>query len=307
MNLRLRPALLLASLATLVGAPCSRALTEAEAATGRALVKQYADTVISLEVVTTLKVTVGDRAQPPRENKVEVNATVISPTGLSVTILSTIDPRGAMEAMAASRGPGGPKVEIGETEFKDVKLRLANNTEVPAVIVLKDPDLNLVFIAPLVDSTAPARTFPFVSLERAATAEVLGNYFFVTRAPKSLQRVPLVRTATINGIVEKPRRLYLVNDLALGVPVVDASGQVLGLGGVYLENGRPTSPLVLSTADVQELAAQAAAVKPEEKEKEESAQAAAPSPTPTPKAAAVPPATPAPAANPGVPRAPAKP
>ena len=61
---------------------------DAEAATGRALVKQYADSIIEVEVVATLKVTVGDHAQPPRENKIQVNGTVLAPGGLTVTVLS---------------------------------------------------------------------------------------------------------------------------------------------------------------------------------------------------------------------------
>ena len=256
----------LAFLAAVAAVPRASAVTDAEAATGRSLSKQYADSIVAVEVVATIKVTVGDHAQPPRENKVEENGTVISSTGLTVTVLSAIDPHGAMEAYINARGMGAQKVEIGETEFKDVKLRLANNTEVPAVIVLKDPDLNLVFIAPLPDATTPPRTFPFVSLDKAATGEVLANYFIVNRAPKSLQRVPLVRPTTIIGIVERPRRMFLMSEQAPGVPVFDPAGLVLGISTPYLENGRPGREIVLTASDVAELAVQAAAIKPEDKE-----------------------------------------
>ena len=258
--------LVLATLGLTVPAARLVAMTEADAATGRALAKRYADSVVSVDLVATTKMTVGDRALPPRENRIDVNGTVISPTGLTVTVLSLVDPRGMMEAMRAAQGMGGQRIEVGETEFKDVKLRLANNTEVPSVIVLKDPDLNLIFIAPLVDATAKPRTFSCVALDKSAAAEVLGNYFFVTRAHKSLQRVPIVRDTTVVGIVEKPRRMFLMSDQALGIPVFDPSGLVLGIATQYLENGRPTNLVVLSASDIAELAAQAAAVKPEEKE-----------------------------------------
>jgi hypothetical protein len=264
MNLRIRHAGILAALSCALSATRTLAITDAEAASGRALAKQFADTIVSVDVVATIRVTVGDHAQPPRENKIEENGTVISPTGLTVTVLSTIDPRAPMEAMIAARGMGQQKIEIGETEFKDVKLRLANNTEIPAVIVLKDPDLNLAFIAPVSDAANPQRKFPCISLEKAVTGEVLGSYYYVTRAPKSLQRVPIVRTTTIVGIVEKPRRLYLMSDQALGVPILDPKGLVLGISTQYLENGRPSSHVVLTAADVAELATQAAAVKPDD-------------------------------------------
>jgi len=227
----------------------------------------------------TIRMTVGDRAMPPRENKVDVNGTVISDSGLTVAALSTIDPRGSMEAMRAQQAAGGQKVEIGETEFKDVKLRLANGSEVPSVIVLKDPDLNLIFIAPLPSGSNPPRTFPKVALDKAATATVMGNYYIVNRASKNLQRVPVVHMTTVVGIIEKPRRMFLVSDQAVGVPVFDASGLALGVLTQYLDNGRPIALVVLTSADVADLAKQAAAIKPEEKvEKAETPQDVQPTP-----------------------------
>jgi hypothetical protein len=259
----------MAMIASLLPASPLLGVTSKEAASGRDLVKQYADTVVSVELVVTVRLTVGDRALPPRESKVEVNGTVISPTGLTVTVLSLVDPRGSLEAMRAAQGAGASKIEIGESEFKDVKLRLANNAEVPADVVLKDPDLNLIFIAPVVDPAAPARKFTNVRLDKPATAEVLGNYYLISRGPKSLQRVPIVRMTTVLGIVEKPRMMFLLSEQALGIPIFDSSGLVLGIATQYLENGRPSSPIVLSAADVAELAAQAAAAKPVKPDAEE--------------------------------------
>ncbi len=273
--------------ALLSSVPAPRILaSEPDATNGRALVKQYADSIVSVEVVATIRLTVGEHALPPRENKVEENGTVLSATGLTVTVLSGIDPHDTMEAMFR-QGAGGQKIEIGETEFKDVKLRLANNTEVPAVIVLKDPDLNLVFIAPLGDAAAPPRKFPFVSLDKSADGEGLCDYFFISRAPKSLQRVPIVRKITIAGIVEKPRQMFIMSDQALGVPVFDPAGLILGISTQYLENGRLGPHVVLTASDISDLATQAAAIKPEDMEPKEaspppSEQPPAHTPTETP-------------------------
>src|SRR5579863_1465524 len=169
-----RPTLVLfAALSFALASPRAGAVSPAEAEKGRALVKQYADAIISIELVVTVRISVNDKAIPPQENKVDVNGTVISASGLTVTALSTIDPRGAMEAIRAGRPSNGQKVDFGETEFKDVKLRLANGTEIPAAIVLKDPDLNFAFIAPLPSDKGPARVFPFVSLDKETSANVL--------------------------------------------------------------------------------------------------------------------------------------
>jgi hypothetical protein len=279
-------------LATLVTATPALA-SDSDAAAGRALVKQYADTVVAVEAVATIRLTVGEHAMPPRENKVEENGTVLSSTGLTVTMLSGFDPHDQMEAMFR-QGAGGQKVEIGETEFKDVKLRLANNTEIPAVIVLKDPDLNLIFVAPLTDATTPQRKFSSVSLDKSVKGEVLGDYFVVSRAPKSFQRVPIVRKVTVAGIVEKPRRMYIINEQPQGVPIFDPSGMILGIAIQYLDNGRPLGYHVVLTADdVAELATQAAAVKPEDMEPKDSSTGPGGDSQPSAEA----PATPKPAAG----------
>ena len=58
--------------------------SEAESAAGRALVKRYADAIVSVELVVTIKLKSGEREMPPREQRVEVNGTVLSADGLTV-------------------------------------------------------------------------------------------------------------------------------------------------------------------------------------------------------------------------------
>lgn len=259
------PTLVLAALSLSLMIPRAAALSPSEAEKGRELVKQYADSIVSIELVVTLRISVNDKAMPPQENKVDVNGTVVSPSGLTVTALSSVDPRGAMEAMRASRPNDGRKIDFGETEFKDVKLRLANGTEILSAVVLKDPDLNFIFIAPLPSDGAPKRTFPFVSLEKEAQGALLSDCFFVTRAAKNLQRVPIVHATYVAGIVEKPRRMYVLGEAVVGVPLFDLSGAVLGIATQYVENGKPVAPVVITPSDVADLAKQAAAIRPEEK------------------------------------------
>src|ERR1051326_1059078 len=216
----------------------ARAASEAEAAAGRDLVKRYAESVIGVELVVTLKGKMGDREQPPREQRIEVNGTVISSSGLTVTSLAQVDPQ---TAIGAIRG-----VELVGADFKEVKLRKADGKEVPARFVLKDADLDLAFMAPDVAADAPKPEFPsYLKLEDAAEGAVLNTYFYVTRAPKVLQRVPIVRTADIVGVVEKPRRFYLMSDYALGAPMLDAKGKILGITLQNFSNGRSTGLVVL--------------------------------------------------------------
>jgi hypothetical protein len=241
-------AALLAPLPTRVAAA-----TEAEAAAGRALVKRYADTIVSIEMVVVVK-TGGERGSQSREVKRETNGTMIAANGLTVTSLSLIDPRAA----AGGRAADGP-----ETEFKEVKLRLADNSEVAAQVVLKDSDLDLAFIAPESEAAAAGHTFAFVKLEDAAEPTVLSNYYEITRMPKTLQRTPIVQMSTVVGMIERPRRFVLVTEQTPGCPVFDPQGKVLGISVYYSSGGRQVANMILPATDVADMAKQAMLAKPD--------------------------------------------
>ena len=255
----------LLTLAALSGAVLSGRLgaaPETEAAAGRALVKKYADAIVSVELVVTLKVKMGRGEAPAREQRIEVNGTVISPSGLTVTTLGAVDPQATLEALRAGAGSSGGRMpEIVSSEFKEVKLRLADGKEVLARFVLKDADLDLAFMAPEASAENAGRTFPYVKLEESVQGNILGDYYYVGRAAKIQQRVPLVRLTEIIGVMEKPRRIYLMTDqLAqwMGTPVFNAQGRVLGITLQHFANGQRSGLIVLPAEDIAEMAKQAA-------------------------------------------------
>jgi hypothetical protein len=207
-----------------------------------------------VELVVTIKVKMGEREMPPREQKVEINGTMIAANGLTVTSLAEVDPQMAFEAMSANQR--GARPELLGADFKEVKLRLADGREVPARFVLKDADLDLAFMAPEADAET-ARAFTHVDLANAAEGALLEDYFIVSRAPKVLQRVPMARMTEIMGIIERPRRLYLTTEQALGTPMFDAEGRVLGITFQHFANSRRTGFVVLPAEDIAEIAKQA--------------------------------------------------
>ncbi|MEO7414446.1 MAG: S1C family serine protease [Opitutaceae bacterium] len=257
-----------------------RAASEAEAAAGRELVKRYADAIVGVELVVTIKLKVGGNERPPQEQRIEVNGTVISPSGLTVTSLAEVDPQALFDAV---RSGGGRGAELVGAEFKEVKLRLADGKEVPARFVLKDADLDLAFMAPDVTADASKPDFPsYVKLDESAEGVLLGNYFFVARERKVLQRVPIIRASEVAGIVEKPRRFYLVTAQTLGTPVFDLKGKVLGISVNNFANGRPTGLVVLPAGDIAEIAKQAAAIQAQPKPVEVPRVEVPPIPSPLP-------------------------
>lgn len=233
------------------------------ASAGRDLVVRHADTIVGVEMVVTVKVKSGDREMPPREQRVEVNGTVIAPNGLTVTSLADVDPQVLFESMRMRAQ--GPRIELLGVDFKQVKLRLADGTEVPARFVLKDADLDLAFMAPE-DATKEGgtRQFAHVDLANPAEGAVLDEFFFVSRANKVLQRAPLVRSSRVMGLLEKPRRFYLMTELALGAPMFAPDGRVLGITLQHIANGRRNGMVVLPAADIAEIAAQVDFTKAEE-------------------------------------------
>lgn len=234
------------------------AASPAEAEAGRALVQRYADAIVGVELVVTIKMKMGDREIPPNDQRVEVNGTVISADGLVVTTLAGVDPRVQFEAMRAMQGGGrGGGPELVSADFKEVKLRLADGKEVPARFVLKDADLDLAFMAP--ETAEPDRKYVHVNLAETAAGALLERYFYVARAGKNLQRTPLVRATEIVGLVDKPRRLFLVADQSVASPIFDAQGRVLGIFLQHFANGRPSGIVALPAADIAEMAKQAAA------------------------------------------------
>ncbi|MEO5957765.1 MAG: S1C family serine protease [Opitutaceae bacterium] len=251
-----------ATLAAAISLPL-RGAPATEAAAGRALVKRYVDTIVGIELVVTLRVKMQGQERPPQEQRIEINGTVISPSGLTVTSLAAVDPQVAFSQP-------GSRVELLGADFKEVKLRLADGTEIPARFVLKDSDLDLAFMAPDTAENPTARDFNHVKLAESAEAALLENFYYVARAPKVLQRIPLVRSAEVIGIIEKPRKLYLLSDQSLGTPMFDAQGRVLGISVQNFAGGRAAGMVVMPSADIAEMAKQAAAAQ------------AAPPPAPTP-------------------------
>ena len=122
------------AIATAAGA---QSMEERQAA--RDIATRHGDAVITVRGTLKARMSRAGRDQPAPDQAVQASATILDPQGLTVVALSAIDPGtllGKNPALAAAN------VSI-ETELTDVKLRLADATELPAKIVLRDSDLDL--------------------------------------------------------------------------------------------------------------------------------------------------------------------
>ena len=223
-----------------------------------------------------------------QEQKVEAVGTIIHESGLTVLSYTNLDPASLFNSMQGSFG--GEKIEF-KTELSGVKIRLADGTEVPAKLVLKDEDLDLAFVMP---TDASKKNLPFLKLDAAGDApavKALDPLIVVWRLGQALDRQPAVGVIRVAAVVNKPRTFYVCSGLeSLGTPAFSADKRPLGiivvrkqategggLGMMMSGGSGGLAAVVIPTADVMEVAEQALA------KKDEPATEPAPEPQPAPE------------------------
>lgn len=158
-----------------------------------------------------------------REMKREVVGTTIDPSGLTLVCLADSDPTAMMAAYMPEEG----------AEYKasatDVKILDTEGRQIPSKVVLRDRDLNLMFIRPLNKQPSPA---PYVKLDQNGQAKLLDTVVIATRLGKTLNRATGIYSLNIMSVLEKPRKRYVLDramNNAPGNPVFNLQGQPLGI------------------------------------------------------------------------------
>jgi len=219
------------------------------AAAARALFKDKQDAVIWVRLVAKTELSAGGQNRE-LERQVEALGTVIRADGLTVVPYSAID--------IAQRFRGHPTVQAQAAKFSEIRLHLADGTEVPGEILLQDSDLDLAFVLPEDDSGEKAQAVRFqpVDLSADAEAEPMDRTIHLGRLSKDLDRRPLVLLGRVASVVRKPRVFYVATTGTLGGPVFTTAGKTLGLTVRHVVNREPGRPVVLPAAAVRRIAAQ---------------------------------------------------
>ncbi|MBN2311210.1 MAG: trypsin-like peptidase domain-containing protein [Candidatus Hydrogenedentes bacterium] len=189
---------------------------------GRAILDQYADTVITVKMVIKIAA-MGSSEETPQE----VTGTVIDPSGLIVVALSATDPMSMLKGMMGSM--------MGEfemnTEVTDVQILHEDGSEEPAEIVLRDKDLDLAFVRP---TKKPEEPVPCVDLAKAGHPEILDQLIVLNRLGKVARREHSASVERIESIVEKPRLFYIPGkdptQSTVGSPAFTLAGEFVGIG-----------------------------------------------------------------------------
>ncbi len=213
----------------------------------RKLYETHQDSVVFVSAVAKMEISARGKTAN-RELKREAIGTIIDASGLTVLSYSNLDPSGALSSQFSVKA-----------EFADVKIRLADGTEVPAKIVLKDTDLDLAFVMPDADSDeAEDVEFKPLDLGNNVQPKILDEVISLGRLGNNLSRQPVVFIGRIAAIVKKPRDFYLTTRAAMGGPLFSSDGKLIGIAVRRITNGRPSGTIVvLPAGDIQEVAAQA--------------------------------------------------
>lgn len=188
----------------------------------RELLARDGEAVVPLRIVLSMKVTMQGREMPSQERENEALGTVIDKKGLIVTSYFAVDPVGATSNLRTE--------EKIESEIKTAKLVMKDGTEVPLKVVLRDADLDLIFLRAEKSVDLQAA----VTLNKKGPALELGDAVTVlSRLGTVGNRVVSVAPDCIQAVIDKPRRLYVTDTVssitALGCPVYTSKGELAGI------------------------------------------------------------------------------
>jgi hypothetical protein len=225
---------------------------------GRALLAKHQDAIVGVKVVA--KVAIPGR-ESTQEIKVDAVGIMLDARGLTVASLRIVEPSEVL-SRAAGR-------DI-QAEVTDIKLILADRTEIGAALVLRDKDLDLAFLRPTEKLPKPGSV---VSLNDAAKPDVMDNVLALARSNRTPRLDPILTDGRIAAIVNKPRLFYV------GTPALQNSGPgsaVFALDGKFIGQlllqrtaKGETWGVIVPAADIAETAKQAPAEAPKSAPKEE--------------------------------------
>ncbi len=245
----------------------------------RQILAAHQDAIVGLSIIAKIDIGVdGDSglgvkasgSGDGKDKKIETSGVVVDLAGLIVSSLGSIGGGSMMDGREIETPKGTVKLKA-KLDIKEVKVVMPDGTEIPADVVLKDPDLDLVFFKIRSDSPeAKDVTFKAVDLKNNTAAEVLDDVVVLGRMDATMNRQPTAFTTEVNGIVRKPREFLSIPGVRPASPVFSPEGKLVGLaimrkgtGAVAAGSAPAVIAAVLPARDVLKIADQARTAKPE--------------------------------------------
>ena len=193
---------------------------------GRKVFDARKDTVVTMRIVIAMSF--GSRET---ESEQEANATVISPDGLAVLALSAVDPL----QMASD-------MDIADDEMtsrvSSLRMILPDGSEKPAEVVLRDKDLDLVFVRL---TEKPAAPLAYVDVAQTGSPQLLDDVVCIMQYGRVARRSHSAFVERIEMVVEKPRLFYALGKHrdrhVVCSPVFTLANEFVGVGVMRLVSG----------------------------------------------------------------------
>ncbi len=237
---------------------------------GRAVLDKHQPALVTLRAVIQEKYSGPDVGTEQQEYNLELLGTVIAADGLTVAALSNLDPSSLYEDSESLDSD----YRI-DTQVADVKLVLPGGREIPASVVVRDKDLDLVLVRP---RQAPAEPMPYVDLSGGTPARPFDPIVILSRLGKAANRAAYGVVTRVRASVERPRKFFVVGEdtysllgapaftlddgRSLGIVALRALGGGIGISEAYAGEGDAVLPVVVPGEDVLKLAAEAAEAAP---------------------------------------------
>jgi len=217
----------------------------------RALSAKYKPSLVTLSLI--VKLSAGGYED---QSELEASGFLLDSSGLVVTTNSAIDPAAAFAGGSEGMGASMSSRVVG------VKILATDGQEIPAKVVLRDKDKNLAFVRPL---KAPVKKLSGVNFQNSATAQIGEPIYFLGRLGKTGGRAVEAKSSRIVSVLDKPRRMYVLDAFAylyVGNLAFNEKGQPLGLLTQRLPIGKArlserSLPIIIPARDVWEVARQA--------------------------------------------------
>ena len=254
---------------TLLLAACCLAITQFASADnaaekGRKIFEENKGAVVTVLLVINTKFSAPGRASQEFEAKAEATGTVINADGLTVVSLSKVDPSALYDLMQPDAG--GTNYE---TEVRDAKILMEDNTEIDASVILRDRELDMAFVRP---KKKEETDFKYIDFTNSGEPELLDEVITINRLGQVSRRAHAASVERIDAIVRKPRTFFIPGNnptnTEMGSPAFTLDGKVVGVlliraikssGGTAGNPSQNVTQMFLPAEDVLEAATQAPA------------------------------------------------
>ncbi|MFY9825560.1 MAG: trypsin-like peptidase domain-containing protein [Thermoanaerobaculia bacterium] len=193
------------------------------------LVDQNAAALVTVQLVLQVKIpgAMGQILGDAQEFETETVCTVVDPKGL--ILCSNTQINGYTGMMQRLMGRMGAQADLTVTPTQ-IRVLAADPTKpLTAKILVRDTDLDLAWLQ--IENSA-GQSFAYIDFARGAAPHIGDAIYAIRRLDKFFDRMPSLLEAKISSITQKPRALFIPTDrfdTSLGIPVLMADGQVVGL------------------------------------------------------------------------------